>query len=32
MEYLEGGCLNLALSRFYLEERQICYLTKKVLF
>jgi len=31
MEYLEGGSLQQAVSRYALEESQICYVTKEIL-
>ena len=30
MEFMEGGSLQIAVSKFKLEEEQICYVTKEV--
>jgi serine/threonine protein kinase len=30
MEYLEGGSLQQAVTRYKLEESQICYVTREV--
>lgn len=32
MEFLEGGSLSQAVSKFHLEEAQICYVTREVNF
>jgi len=31
MEFMEGGSLQVAVSKFKLEEEQICYVTKEIL-
>lgn len=31
MEFLEGGSLSQAVSKFHLEESQICYVTREVI-